>query len=110
MEFHSRKACIDYYDGQFPHLPRYMIEMAFEFDEAQSKKKMTGAERRKLKRAEPKEASRIEIVQGINYGTATVVPADEYVMPPMIKGFIEVDGAAVAEQLSSDNQLELSEK
>eukprot|EP01043_Picozoa_sp_COSAG02_P104927 COSAG02_NODE_40933_length_400_cov_0.418605_1_plen_48_part_10 len=48
MEFHSRKACIDYYDGQFRHLPRYMIEMAFDFDEAQSKKKMTGAERRKL--------------------------------------------------------------
>eukprot|EP01050_Picozoa_sp_SAG11_P052855 SAG11_NODE_30854_length_296_cov_1159.822335_2_plen_72_part_01 len=71
---------------------------------------MTGAERRKLKHAVPKEANRIEIVQGINYGTATVVPADEYVMPPMIKGFIEVDGAAVAEQLSSDNQLELSEK
>eukprot|EP01050_Picozoa_sp_SAG11_P010414 SAG11_NODE_1039_length_6074_cov_11.968870_10_plen_48_part_01 len=48
-----------------------MIEMAFDFDEAQSKKKMTGAERRKLKRAEPKEASRIEITPGVSYGTAT---------------------------------------
>ena len=38
MEFHNRKACIDYYDAQFPHLPRYMIEMAFDLDQTQSKK------------------------------------------------------------------------
>ena len=53
MEFHNRKACVDYYDAQFPHLPRYMIEMAFDLDQTQSKKKMTGSERRALKHVQP---------------------------------------------------------
>ena len=32
MEFANRKACIEHYQGQFPNLPRYMIEMALGYD------------------------------------------------------------------------------
>ena len=32
MEFANRKACIDHYEDQFPNLPRYMIEMALDYD------------------------------------------------------------------------------
>ena len=28
MEFASRHQCIEHFQGQFPNLPRYMIEMA----------------------------------------------------------------------------------
>ena len=94
MEFHSRKACIDYYSDQFPHLPKFMIEMAMDYDLEQSNKKMTGSERRKLKRAEPvkREKCLESYVPGVCYGTATVIPKEEFVMAPMIEGAIEVDG------------------
>jgi hypothetical protein len=32
MEFKSRKACIEHYQEQYPNLPRYMIEMALNYD------------------------------------------------------------------------------
>lgn len=35
MEFVSRKKCIEYYESQYPELPRYMIEMALDYDLAQ---------------------------------------------------------------------------
>lgn len=49
MEFKSRKACIDYYSNEYAHLPRYMIEMAFDYDQHISKQKLTGAEKTKAK-------------------------------------------------------------
>jgi hypothetical protein len=102
MEFHNRKACIDYYDAQFPHLPRYMIEMAFDLDQTQSKKKMTGSERRALKHVQPpKKEEKKE-------GCARVIPSDEYVMPPMIEGAINVDGASL--ETSACEAIELPEK
>ena len=109
MEFHSRKACIDYYTEQYPHLPKYMVEMALDYDLEQSNKKMTGAERRKLKRVEPvqRESRLTEITPGVTYGTATVVPADEYVMPPMMKGAIEVDGAKVKSEDFAENKISI---
>eukprot|EP01044_Picomonas_judraskeda_P001850 COSAG03_NODE_119_length_12315_cov_126.503847_1_plen_56_part_10 len=51
MEFPSRKKCIEYYQDQFPDLPRYMIEMALEYDLAQgdgsssNEKPLTGKEK-----------------------------------------------------------------
>ena len=48
MEFVNRKACIEHYQDQFPNLPRYMIEMALDYDLAQgegsasNEKPMTG--------------------------------------------------------------------
>ena len=56
MEFPSRKKCIEHYQDQFPELPRYMIEMALDYDLAQgdgstsSEKPLTGKEKRKQKR------------------------------------------------------------
>ena len=32
MEFPNRKACIDHYEQQFPNIPRYVIEMALDYD------------------------------------------------------------------------------
>ena len=32
MEFVNRKACIEHYQEQFPRLPRYMVEMALDYD------------------------------------------------------------------------------
>ena len=96
MEFHSRKACIDYYAENFPHLPRFMIEMALDYDLDQSNKKMTGSERRKLKRAQPVQEDK-EAVGVVVSGAARVVKAEDYIPAPMIKGAIEVDGAKVIE-------------
>eukprot|EP01052_Picozoa_sp_SAG31_P011861 SAG31_NODE_682_length_12841_cov_13.637655_6_plen_118_part_00 len=105
MEFHSRKACIEYFDAQYPHLPRYMIEMAYDYEEAQSKKKMTGSERRALKRVSTSEKSeRLTLTPGVSYGTAQVVSANEYTMPPMIQGTIEVDGAKLMESLETSEK------
>ena len=56
MEFVSRKKCIEYYESQYPELPRYMIEMALDYDLAQgegsssNEKPMTNKEKRKAKR------------------------------------------------------------
>ena len=32
MEFANREACINHYQEQFPRLPRYMIQMALDYD------------------------------------------------------------------------------
>ena len=100
MEFHSRKACVDYYSEQYPHLPKYMVEIALDYDLEQSNKKMTGAERRKLKRATKEIVLEDNCVSELkSCGSAQVVTPKEYTMPPMVKGAIEVDGA----QLKSED-------
>ena len=56
MEFANRKACIDHYEGQFPNLPRYMIEMALDYDLQHggqtSEKPKTNKQKRELRRAQ----------------------------------------------------------
>ena len=55
MEFASRKECIGHYQDQFPNLPRYMIEMALDYDLAQgdgsasNEKPLTGKQKRQQK-------------------------------------------------------------
>ena len=57
MEFANRKACVEHYQAQFDNLPRYMIEMALDYDLATSdgaasnEKPLTGKEKRRLKQA-----------------------------------------------------------
>ena len=56
MEFANRKACIEHYQDQFPNLPRYMIEMALDYDLQNggetNEKPQTGKEKRKKKKAQ----------------------------------------------------------
>ena len=125
MEFASRKKCIEHYQDQFPYLPRYMIEMALDYDLAQgdgsssNEKPLTGKQKRQLKQAAKKHesvAQRREINQTIQeclesgkpleIDCAKVVKADEYEMPPFIKGHIEVDGNAVAQAVAQEEPTE----
>ena len=112
MEFANRKACIEHYQDQFPNLPRYMIEMALDYDLATgattNEKPLTGKEKRKLKQAkkksEPVERELNEKIQDalksgkrLEIDCAKVVKAEEYQMPPFIPGHIAVDGAEVVQ-------------
>ena len=115
MEFASRKKCIEHYQDQFPNLPRYMIEMALDYDLAQgegsasNEKPLTGKQKRQQKQVkktqEPVKRELNETIQdaletgkSLEIDCAQVVKAEEYKMPPFIKGHIEVDGNAVAQQ------------
>ena len=55
MEFANREACINHYQEQFPRLPRYMIQMALDYDLNQggssNEKPLTNKEKRKQKQA-----------------------------------------------------------
>ena len=112
MEFANRKACIDHYEDQFPNLPRYMIEMALDYDLAtgapSNEKPLTGKEKRKQKqlkkKQEPVKRELNEKIQDalksgkrLEIDCAKIVKADEYEMPPFVAGHIEVDGAKVVE-------------
>ena len=116
MEFASRKECVGHYQDQFPNLPRYMIEMALDYDLAQgegsasNEKPLTGKQKRQQKQVkktqEPVKRELNETIQdaletgkSLEIDCAQVVKAEEYEMPPFIKGYIEVDGNAVAEQI-----------
>ena len=126
MEFASRKKCIEHYQDQFPNLPRYMIEMALDYDLAQgdgsasNEKPLTGKQKRQQKQVkkthEPVKRELNETIQdaletgkSLEIDCAQVLTADEYEMPPFIKGHIEVDGHAVAEhiqELESEPEIE----
>ena len=112
MEFHSRKACLDYYTEQYPHLPKYMVEMALDYDLAtgapSNEKPLTGKEKRKQKqlkkKQEPVKRELNEKIQDalksgkrLEIDCAKIVKADEYEMPPFVPGHIDVDGAEVAQ-------------
>ena len=113
MEFANRKACIDHYEDQFPNLPRYMIEMALDYDLAQgegsasNEKPLTGRQKRKQKQVKKQEPIKRELNEKIQdalksgkrleIDCAKIVKADEYEMPPFVAGHIEVDGAKVVE-------------
>lgn len=111
MEFANRKACIEHYQSQFPNLPRYMIEMALDYDLQtgghSNEKPLTGKERRKQKQAKKahtpvKRELNEQIQEALKTGkrleidSGRVLKASEYVEPPMITGSINVDGAQVA--------------
>ena len=109
MEFSSRRKCIEYYSEHYPNLPRYMIEMALDYDLSTSKPK-TGREKRKQKRdaqaGQCKAIERgqwlqqkLENAEQLELDVGKVIPAVEYVMPPFVKGHIECDGMEVAAQI-----------
>ena len=124
MEFANRKACIDHYEDQFPNLPRYMIEMALEYDLAtgapSNEKPLTGKEKRKQKqlkkKQEPVKRELNEKIQDalksdkrLEIDCAKIVKADEYEMPPFVPGHIEVDGANLMQQLEPEPEPEIEE-
>ena len=115
MEFANRKTCIEHYQDQFPNLPRYMIEMALDYDLSQgegstsNEKPLTGKQKRQQKQEkkerEPVKRELNQTIQDaletgkrIEIDCAKVVKAEDYEMPPFIQGHIEVDGNAVAVQ------------
>ena len=117
MEFANRKACIDHYEDQFPNLPRYMIEMALDYDLAtgapSNEKPLTGKEKRKQKqlkkKQEPVKRELNEKIQDalksgkrLEIDCAKIVKADEYEMPPFVPGHIDVDGANLMQQLEPE--------
>ena len=123
MEFASRKKCIEHYQDQFPNLPRYMIEMALDYDLAQgegsasNEKPLTGKQKRQQKQVkkqqEPVKRELNETIQdaletgkSLEIDCAQVVKAEEYEMPPFIKGHIEVDGSKLAQAAAQEEALE----
>ena len=123
MEFANRKACVEHYEDQFPNLPRYMIEMALDYDLAQgegsasNEKPLTGKEKRKLKqqkkKQEPVKRELNEKIQDalksgkrLEVDCAKVLKADEYEMQPFVPGHIEVDGANLMQQFEPEPEIE----
>ena len=123
MEFASRKKCIEHYQDQFPNLPRYMIEMALDYDLAQgegsasNEKPLTGKQKRQQKQVkktqEPVKRELNETIQdaletgkSLEIDCAQVVKAEEYKMPPFIKGHIEVDGNDLIEQYRDADRID----
>ena len=129
MEFANRKACIAHYEDQFPNLPRYMIEMALDYDLAtgapSNEKPLTGKEKRKLKqqkkKQEPVKRELNEKIQDalksgkrLELDCAKVLKAEDYEMPPFLPGHIDIDGAEVAqgpkiEEIDDDGVLALDD-
>ena len=129
MEFANRKACVDHYEDQFPNLPRYMIEMALDYDLAtgapSNEKPLTGKEKRKLKqqkkKQEPVKRELNEKIQDalksgkrLELDCAKGVKAEDYEMPPFLPGHIDIDGAEVAqgpkiEEIDDDGVLALDD-
>ena len=128
MEFANREACINHYQDQFPRLPRYMIQMALDYDLNQggssNEKPLTNKEKRKQKQAkkaqppvtrefEEQLKSKLENGEFLEFECAKVVKGEDYVMPPMMQGAVNVDGAEYAklqEQKQSDAKLKLSDE
>ena len=127
MEFASRKECIGHYQDQFPNLPRYMIEMALDYDLAQgdgsasNEKPLTGKQKRQQKRQQkqvkkthdPVKRELNETIQNaletgkpLEIDCAQVIKAEEYEIPPFIKGHIEVDGSKLAQAAAQEEALE----
>jgi len=128
MEFANREACINHYQEQFPRLPRYMIQMALDYDLNQggssNEKPLTNKEKRKQKQAkkaqppvtrefEEQLKSKLENGEFLEFECAKVVKGEDYVMPPMMQGAVNVDGAEYAklqEQKQSDAELKQSDE
>ena len=113
MEFVNRKACIEHYQEQFPRLPRYMVEMALDYDlrngGESNEKPLTGKQKRRRKKDLTKQTKRDTSVQDmiqaalkegkpIEIDCARVIKKGEYVMPPPVKGYVSTEG--ILEQLA----------
>ena len=117
MEFAKREACVEHYQEQFPRLPRYMIQMALDYDLSQAgssnEKPLTNKEKRKLKQTKKSQQpvrrdfeeqikSKLENGEFLEFDCVKVVKGEDYVLPPMMKGAINVDGAEYAAKLKAD--------
>ena len=122
MEFESRKSCIEHYQGQFPNLPRYMIEMALDYDlqngGTTNEKPKTNKEKRKQKRTTKAREKRDTAFQdtleeALNTGKpleidcATIIKASEFKQAPFVSGYISVDGMEVKDTME---QLKITEE
>ena len=122
MEFESRKSCIEHYQGQFPNLPRYMIEMALDYDlqngGTTNEKPKTNKEKRKQKQATKAREKRDTTFQdtleeALNTGKpleidcATIIKAIEFKQAPFVYGYISVDSIEVKDAME---QLEITEE
>ena len=118
MEFVNRKACIEHYQDQFSNLPRYMIEMALDYDLSNgaesNEKPLTGKQKRQRKKALAKQTNRDTSVQDmiqaalkegkpLEIDCAHVIKKEDYVLPPLMKGYISTEG--VLEQLEGQEEL-----
>ena len=122
MEFASRKQCIEHFQGQYPNLPRYMVEMALDYDLANggstNEKPKSGAQKRKAKRVKEAQAQRDTSFQDhiqaalkegkpIEIDCASVVKEADYKMPPFVPGYISLDGlvdSPIAEPLNEEDE------
>jgi hypothetical protein len=117
MEFVNRKACIEHYQEQFPNLPRYMVEMALDYDLSNgaesNEKQLTGKQKRQRKKAladQPKRDTSIQdmIAEAVKSGkpleidSAQVVKKEDYAMAPLVKGYISTEG--ILEQLEEQEE------
>ena len=117
MEFASRSKCIDYYQEQFQNLPRYMIEMALDYDLQSTQKPKTGKEKRQAKRQKVKTEQEKTHPHGVlaptlqealasgkplEIDSAQVVSKEDYQPAPFMKGCIEVDGLEPVPELEPE--------
>ena len=116
MEFPNRVKCIEHYQSQFPHLPRYMIEMALDHDlqngATTNEKPKTSKEKRKEKKFKEGQGKRdTSVADNIKAGEiqmdcVKVVPQEDYIMAPFVAGYISLDGMDEVEdevEKSEDN-------
>ena len=127
MEFASRHKCIEHYQSQFPNLPRYMVEMALDYDLATSKESSSNEkplsnkekrhQKRNLKQQKEQQVKRTctineQLKEALDSGKpleidcAQVIRGSDYKMPPFIKGHIEVDGQDVADSMKETTMQE----
>jgi hypothetical protein len=105
MEFPSRKDCIEHYQGLYPNIPKFMIDVALEYDlstQKQDKKPQTGKARREVKRNKDKLGQEAKTSKrGPAQWDSTafrVVKPEDYTACPMMKGCINVDGCEVVNE------------
>jgi hypothetical protein len=119
MEFVNRKSCIEHYHSQFPNLPRYMIEMALDYDlqngGASSEKPMTGAQKRKAKKVKAQQPERNTTLRDalrsgelVEIDGVRVIPQEEFQQAPFVEGYISLDGMAVQKGADAEKSQEFN--
>ena len=119
MEFANRQKCIEHYQNQFPNLPRYMVDMALDYD-LQTSKPLTNKQKREQKRTlkehkalrgsmneQLKEAK--ESGKPLEIDCARIVKGSDYKLPPFVKGYINIDGNDVAQRLHTNKFEEIND-
>ena len=124
MEFKSRKACIEHYQEQYPNLPRYMIEMALNYDLSEgahtNEKPLTGKQKRKQKQKQKQMPKRDTSMQDcIQDALKTGKPLEidgakvvegEYELLPFVQGYISVDGLQAEQAQTAEQQAEQAQQ